>query len=206
MLAPVNWKEQLKYYTCNPSLRFSWRNKVIMHAQSYEHWSLSSMNSVWAGAHDGMRPYIIAIYCMWIYHSVYVIPALIRAYMQWLRCWITNQEPQLTQQISLTFANERQSLSSCSYTDNSHPSSVTVCHNPSLLQFLITETLGLVWQVRIAVSPARVVGQEYMILFSVEVVSASHLISISKWIGSENHHKNHLYLASSAGYVYFSQL
>ena len=42
---------------------------------------------------------------------------------------------------NLTFANELLSLSSCSLIV-SHPSSVKVCHNPSLLQFLYQSTHG----------------------------------------------------------------
>ena len=70
-------------------------------------------------------------------------------------------------------------MSSCLLTE-SHPSSDTVCHTPSLLQFLITKTLDLVGQMRVALSPARVLGQEYVIIFSVEVISASqYLITVS---------------------------
>ena len=42
---------------------------------------------------------------------------------------------------NLTFANELLSLLSCSLIV-SHPSSVKVCHNPSLLQFLYQSTHG----------------------------------------------------------------
>ena len=72
----------------------------------------------------------------------------------------------------LTLLNEGLSMSSSSLTE-SHPSSAMVCHKPSMLQFLITTTLGLVGQVSVTVPPARVLGQEYVIVVSVEVVSAS---------------------------------
>lgn len=79
----------------------------------------------------------------------------------------------------LTLANEGLSVSSCSLTE-SHPSSDTVCHDPSMLQFLITKMLNLVGQVRVAVPPARVLGQEYVIILSVEVVSASQYTTCIK--------------------------
>ena len=69
-------------------------------------------------------------------------------------------------------------MSSCSPKE-SHPLSDTVCHNPSILQFRITKILNLVGQMRVTVPPARVLGQKYVILLSVEVVSASQYITIS---------------------------
>ena len=79
----------------------------------------------------------------------------------------------------LTLLNEGLSMSSSSLTE-SHPSSAMLCHKPSMLQILITTTLGLVGQVSVTVPPARVLGQEYVSPLSVVVVSASqYLITAS---------------------------
>jgi hypothetical protein len=75
----------------------------------------------------------------------------------------------------LTLAKVELSMSNCSLTE-SHPSSATVCHNPSMLQFLITKTLGSVGQMRVTASPARVLGQEYVIPLVSEVFSASQYL------------------------------
>ena len=84
----------------------------------------------------------------------------------------------------LTLLNEGLSMSSSSLTE-SHPSSAIVCHKPSVLQILITTTLGSVGQVSVTVPPARVLGQEYVIVVSVEVVSASqNTVSCIQRIGN----------------------
>jgi hypothetical protein len=54
--------------------------------------------------------------------------------------------------------NELFILSSCSFTV--HPSSIMLSHNPSPPQFLVTITSEFKGQVRVAVSPPDVIGQE----------------------------------------------
>ena len=75
----------------------------------------------------------------------------------------------------LTLSNMSLSLSSFALT-TPQPCSLNACHFPMLLQLRVTENAVLRGQMKVAVPPARVSGQIYVVpLSSFETFSAQHM-------------------------------